>query len=550
MISNMGPAGKLAGPRPTLTMLGGLVDVSARRFPESAVALRYPQGDGWSQLTYQQLAAAAKQCALQFATLGVNRGDVLGLQMLNSFEFVVALLGAANRGAAMALLETGIPGEDRANMLKQVGARALIVSAEEDAPASNSLPNQPPVITVTFAAKQQTVATGISSGPPTLKMLPYSRPRMLPTDTALILYTSGTTGNPKAVPLNDNNVLASIQDIVSTLRLTESDVTLAAMPLFHGHGLFATLLATLASGGCLGLPHKGKFSATYFWSDMAAVGATWYTGTPTLHQILLSTADAQSVAPVAAKLRFVRSCSAALSPRVAQSLAELVHAPVIQAYGQTETSHQTASLYPGESACLHRSVVGHPTGVEMRLVDQAGCAVPHGTHGEVIVRGPTVMLGYVGESNAAHFYGEWYRTGDLGVFDDEGNLSLVGRIKEIINRGGEKVSPTQVDLALLADPRVSDACAFGIPDPLYGQKVAAAVVTKPGSSLTAQDLFDSVSSRLEKAAIPAELFFVASIPQTPKGTSDRKKVAQMFSAGELGKPQFPSSTGQEAKATS
>ena len=260
-----------------------------------------------------------------------------------------------------------------------------------------------------------------------------------PTDVSLFLHTSGTTSRPKGVPLTQLNLAASVQNIKSVYKLTELDSTVIVLPLFHVHGLLAGLLSSLGAGAAVALPAAGRFSASTFWSDMLKYNATWYTAVPTIHQIILDR-HLGNPEPVYPKLRFIRSCSASLAPAIMARLEEAFEAPVLEAYAMTEAAHLMSSNPLPEDGPHKPGSVGKPVGQEMVILDENGVVQEPQINGEVCIRGPNVTKGYKNnpEANKAAYQFGWFHTGDLGYFDSDGYLHLVGRIKELINRGGKK----------------------------------------------------------------------------------------------------------------
>jgi acyl-CoA synthetase (AMP-forming)/AMP-acid ligase II len=349
-------------------------------------------------------------------------------------------------------------------------------------------------------------------------------------DLALAMLTGGTTAAPKEVPLTHANLAASIDGICATYQLGPRDATLLVMPLSHGHGLIAGLLATLASGGAAYVPAAGRFSASTFWPEMTAASATWYTAVPTMHQILLSRAPAEYPVDHPVPLRFVRSCSAPMATAVADAVEATFHAPLIEAYGMTETTHQATSNPLPDRGPRKPSSVGIATGVVLRIATLDGAPTAPGAIGEVQVKGPTVTAGYVDDpiATANAFVDGWFRTGDLGLLDGDGYLFLKGRIKELINRGGDKIFPADVDAVLLSDPKVQDAASFGVPDAKYGEEIHAAIVLRSGQSATSAELRDYCARSLAAFEIPKTFVFVSELPRTPKGAVDRRKLAESF----------------------
>jgi acyl-CoA synthetase (AMP-forming)/AMP-acid ligase II len=302
------------------------------------------------------------------------------------------------------------------------------------------------------------------------------------------------------------------------------------MPLFHGHGLLAVLLSSLASGGCVLLPERGRFSAHTFWDDMRAAAATWFTAVPTIHQILLQRSARDYPGQDAVQLRFVRSCSAPLDTVTARAMERTFRAPVLSAYGMTETTHQATSQPLPLRGPAKQGSVGTATGVDLRVVDKDGRACPPGTVGEVWVHGPTVARGYLANPAAtAHSFADgWFRTGDLGLVDENGYLFLTGRIKNIINRGGEKISPEHVEAVLAECSGVTEAAVFAIPDATYGERVGAAVVIAEGESVAPEEILQDSRDRLAPFEVPELLKVVAALPHTAKGALDRRAVVVQY----------------------
>jgi acyl-CoA synthetase (AMP-forming)/AMP-acid ligase II len=328
------------------------------------------------------------------------------------------------------------------------------------------------------------------------------------------------------VPLSHSNVLRSALDIAAHYALTAADRSLVVVPMYHGHGLIGATLSTLVSGGVVVAP--ARFSASQFWTQFRGHAVTWYTAVPTVHQILLLRADSDGAPDHGA--RFIRSCSAGLATAVRQKVEQRFGAPVIDAYGMTEAAHQVASnpLPPRQRKA---GTVGFATGVEIAIIDDAGVRLGAHRAGEVVVRGPTVMRGYRNNSaaTAAAFSNGWLRTGDIGVLDDDGYLALVGRIKDIINRGGEKISPAEIDDVLLSDPDVADAATFGVPDSKYGEEVWAAVVLRGATDVAALQAFSR--SHLAAFKVPKVIRIVPAIPKNPMGKVDRRALATTFAPG-------------------
>jgi acyl-CoA synthetase (AMP-forming)/AMP-acid ligase II/acyl carrier protein len=344
-------------------------------------------------------------------------------------------------------------------------------------------------------------------------------------DTALVLHTSGTTSRPKIVPLKQSNLARSAGNISSWLALTPEDRCLNIMPLFHVHGLMAALMASLAVGASV-VCTEG-FVAPRFFEWMEAQRPTWYTAVPTMHQGILKRADSHPDILEQVQLRFVRSCSASLPPRVMQELEDTFHVPVVEAYGMTEGTHQIC-CNPLPPRTRKPGSVGLPTGTRVCILDETDKKLDVGEVGEIAIQGSTITQGYENnpQANEQAFTGGWFRTGDQGYLDQEGYLFITGRTKEIINRGGEKIAPREVEEVLLDHPQIVQVVVFPAPDPMLGETVAAAVITQPDSELDERELRRFASLRLAPFKVPSRVVFVDEVPKGPTGKLQRIGLAK------------------------
>jgi len=295
--------------------------------------------------------------------------------------------------------------------------------------------------------------------------------------------------------------LTHLENIQLTYKLTSADRTLLVMPLFHVHGLLAGFLAPLFSGGSVIVPMK--FSASEFWDDFITHKANWYTAVPTIHQILLRNPPPSRIP----KIRFIRSCSSPLSPKTFHELEKAFNAPVLEAYAMTEGAHQMTSN-PLPPAKRYPGSVGIGQGVEVRILDQNGTEVSQGSEAEICVRGENVTKGYLNnpEANKTSFTKVgFFRTGDQGKQDEEGYVVITGRIKELINKGGEKLSPVELDNVVAQNPSIGEAVSFAIADEMYGQDIGLAVVLKDGEKTTTEDLRKWISTKVAKFKIPKQV---------------------------------------------
>ena len=478
-----------------------------------ATAILVPGG---VRLTYRELRDHVGAASDELARLGLGRDDRIGLVLPNSAEAIVLFLAAATTGTA-APLNAAYKEEEFRFYLEDTQARALVVPPGQGEAARRALPAAALLIEAAFDAGGRLVLESQAKRD-------GSRSAGAPTgdDVALVLHTSGTTSRPKLVPLRQRNLSFSARNIARTYELSPEDIALCVMPLFHIHGLMASTMATFATGGTVVVPPR--FDPMAFWQVVKAHSATWYSAVPTMHQLLLIRNRGERPAG-AENLRFIRSSSAALSPETMRQLESRFGAPVLEAYGMTEASHQMAAnpLPPRE----HRAgTVGMATGIDIGVMDERGALRTGGDAGEVVVKGPSVIDGYVNnaDANAKSFTGGWFRTGDQGVLDSDGYLSLIGRLKEMINRGGEKIAPREIDDVLLQHPAVGEAVAFGSPHEAWGEEVVAAVVLK--GEATEKELIAFARERLADYKVPKRLFIVKTIPRTATGKIQRRAVAE------------------------
>jgi acyl-CoA synthetase (AMP-forming)/AMP-acid ligase II len=336
----------------------------------------------------------------------------------------------------------------------------------------------------------------------------------------MVLHTSGTTSRPKIVPLTQANLAASAQHIARTLQFTSGDCGLNIMPLFHIHGLIAGVLAPLSAGSQVFC--TPGFNALKFFAWMDEARPTWYTAVPTMHQAIVSRAGKNLEVIARHPLRFLRSSSSSMPPQVIRELEEIFGAPLIEAYGMTEATHQMASN-PLPPATRKPGTVGIAAGPEVAIMAPDGALLPRGDTGEIVIRGPNVTAGYESNPKAnEEAYAEgWFRTGDQGVMDADGYISITGRLKEIINRGGEKVSPREVDEILMDHPAVAQVVCFGMPHAKLGEEVAAVVVLREGQAATERELQAFVSARAADYKVPKKILFMEEIPKGATGKLQR-----------------------------
>jgi acyl-CoA synthetase (AMP-forming)/AMP-acid ligase II len=472
-------------------------------------------------LPYGALRDQVQAVAEQLATAGVGRGDRVGIALPNGLPMIVSFLAASVAGTA-APLNPAYMEEEFRFYLEDTGARVLILPPDGLEEARRAAGDRVRILTIDMDAAGTATLSDASGAIGRRSVVPPSVD-----DVALVLHTSGSTGRPKRVALAHANLSISARNVAHNYALTADDVSLCVMPLFHVHGLVASTLATLATGGTVVVPNK--FRPLSFWRVARDYGVTWYSAVPTLHQLLLArAADPTSRRPAGTeRLRFIRSCSASLPPRVMHALEAAFGAPVLEAYGMTEAAHQMTSN-PLPPAKRKAGSVGCGTDVRVGIMDAAGRICPHGDRGEVVIQGPNVIRGYENnpEANAASFVNGWFRTGDRGYLDADGYLWLVARIKELINRGGEKISPREIDEVLLAHPAVAEAVCFGVPHGTWGEEVAASVVLREAA--TEAELLAYCREHLADYKRPKQIHITEAIPRTATGKIQRGVVAKAY----------------------
>ncbi|MEU8647266.1 FadD7 family fatty acid--CoA ligase [Streptomyces sp. NPDC048674] len=510
---------------PELTGLADLLDRPTRERPRARALV---VGASRRPVSFRDLSALAGDLAARLAATGLRRGDPVGLVAADTAEFVVALFGAARAGLVAAPLDPALPAPELAARLDALGVPAVLLG-----PSADGGPPLAPLPVPAWPLRVEVSPTGTASLTADLAAAPRRAGRAaheLTSGDALVLHTSGTAARARMVPLTQANVAASVRGICATYRLGPGDATVAVMPFFHGHGLFASLLASLAGGGGVLLPAGGRFSARTFWDDMRAASATWFSAVPSLHEVLLERAEFGHPGPQGPPLRFVRSSSAPLNPATQRALERAFGAPLLSAYGMTESTHQATSEPLPQDGVLKHGSAGRPTGVEVRVVDREGRPCPAGVRGEVWLSGPTVARGYLADpvETARGFSGGWLRTGDLGSLDEDGHLRLTGRITTVISRGTEKISPEHVEDVLAGCPGVAEAAVFALPDAVYGQRVGAALVVRDPECAGAEEVLRHCRERLAPFEVPERLVFVAALPYTAKGGLDRLAVEARF----------------------
>ena len=508
------------GPAPERNPHGSIHEllVRAARATPRAAAIAAP---GREALSYERLHSRASDVVQRLNQLGIGRADRVAMVLPNGPEMAVAFVAVA-AGATCAPLNPAFRASDFEFYLSDLGAKALIVAANLDSPVRSVAASKGiPVI--------ELHPTGTEAGMFALEGEAFGEPARTglsgPGEVALVLHTSGTTSRPEQVPLTHANLCASACNIGSTVALTPSDRCLNVMPLFHIHGLTGAVLSSLSSGASVVC--TPEFDASRFFGWLADENPSWFTAVPTMHQAIVREARSSTGCDFreiirACRLRFLRSSSAPLPPSLMSDLEELFDVPVVESYGMTEASHQITSnlLPPGERK---PGSVGVPAGPEVAIMDDTGHSLGCEVEGEIVIRGANVTAGHAGDAEARGGFSPegWFRTGDRGRMDADGYLFVTGRLKEMINRGGETIAPREVDELLEAHPDVVEAAAFAVPHPTLGEDVAAAVVVNADADITEQALREYSFEHLADFKVPSRLLFVDDIPKGPTGKLQR-----------------------------
>ncbi len=483
-----------------------------RRGDSARIAIAAPERKA---LTYGDLAELVQTTGHRLNAAGLGQSDKVAIVLPNGPLMAIAFI-AVSASAVAAPLNPAFREDEFRFYMQDLNIKALVIETASASPAiiaAKALGIA--LIEVTEDFTLQTAAQGVAQ-----------RSGFMGDDeTALVLHTSGTTSRPKIVPLTQGNLLASAGNIAKTLHLTSTDRCMNIMPLFHIHGLVAALLATLSSGGSVYC--TPGFNALKFFGQLEEARPTWYTAVPTMHQAILSRAERNATVIKAHLLRFIRSSSASLPVPVFNHLEQAFGCPVIEAYAMTENAHQMTSnqLPPGKRKA---GLVGCAAGPEVAIMDAAGKLLEAGAEGEIVTRGANVTRGYENNpaANEAGFAHGWFHTGDQGFMDADGYLKITGRLKEIINRGGEKIAPAEVDEALLEHVAVFQVVTFAIPHDKLGEDVAAAVVFKEGQTATEKELQDFVNARLAAFKVPRHIVILTEIPKGATGKLQRIGLAQ------------------------
>ena len=483
---------------------------------------------GRKGLTYDGLRAQVVTTVARLNEQGVGRNDTVAIVLPNGPEMASAFL-SIGAGATTAPLNPAYRAEEFTFYLEDLKPGLLVVEENSDTPAIACAEDLGIKVACLSFDEADPAGTFSLSGEAASE--PPAHSGFAPAeDMGLVLHTSGTTSRPKLVPLSQLNIVSSAKNVARSLALTPEDRCLNIMPLFHIHGLIAAVMGSISAGASVSC--TPGFNALKFFQWMDEVEPSWYTGVPTMHQAILSRASRNQEVIDRVRLRFLRSSSASLPPQVMAELEKTFGAPVIEAYGMTEAAHQMACnpLAPGTQV---PGSVGLAAGPEVSIMDEEGNHLAADAIGEIVIKGENVTAGYLNNeaANAEAYTDGWFRTGDQGRIDGKGYLSLTGRLKEIINRGGEKISPREVDEVLLDHDDVTQVVTFAVPHDKLGEDVAAAIVLDEGSSADEAAIRSYAAGRLADFKVPKKIVFLEEIPKGPTGKLQRIGLAEKLGLG-------------------
>ena len=445
----------------------------------------------------------------------VNKNENVAIVLNNSIDFVVSFFSIVNVGVS-APLNPNYTEAEFSFYFKDLKPKIIISNFEENHPAILcAKKNNIKVIKIENFSFVDAVKNKIKTEIKTSNS----------NDIALILHTSGTTSKPKMVPLNHKNLVTSAKNIGKTLKLSIKDKNIILMPSFHIHGIVASILAPLVFGGKIVI--LPRFNALSFFKSLEKHSPTWFTGVPTMLQAVLDRASRNSKIISKSKLRFIRSSSASLPTSILTEIEKVFKVPVIESYGMTEASHQmTSNLLPPKKRKV--GSVGVPTGINVKTVDDNFKKLKADQVGEILIKGKSILKKYIASKdiNRNAFINGWFRTGDLGYLDKDGYLYISGRIKEIINRGGEKISPKEVDEVFTSNKKVNKAVSFAVKHPKLGEDIALAVVLNNNIKCTANELKQFAKNKLAGFKIPKQILFLDEIPLGATGKIQRIGLAK------------------------
>ncbi|MEH3067013.1 MAG: AMP-binding protein [Aeromicrobium erythreum] len=454
--------------------------------------------DDHVELTFDELDQRATAVAVQLSDLGVRRGDVVAVMLPNRHELVVAMFAAWRLGASMTPVNPAFTSTELTHQLSDAGARVLVAERAVDVPSTVTILD---VTDLASTTDRDLVPVEVDDD-----------------DLALVIYTSGSTGRPKGVMLDHANVEAMSAQLESFMQITQDDHCLLILPLFHVNALMVSTMTVLRAGGRLTI--VGSFSASRFFDQVEQHRPTYFAAVPTIYSLLVSLPD--DVRPDTSSLRFVSCGAAPVSKELLEACTNRYGFTILEGYGLTEGTCASA-CNPLDGPRKLGSVGPAIPGQQIAIAGPDGRHVDVGERGEVLISGPTVMRGYLGnpDATASTIIDGWLHTGDVGWLDDDGYLTLVDRIKDMIIRGGENLYPKEIEAEISRLEQVLEVAVVGRPDEVMGEVPVAYVTTYPGATLTAEEVVAHCSAHLMRAKVPVSVQVLEALPKNPVGKIDK-----------------------------
>jgi long-chain acyl-CoA synthetase len=480
----------------------------------------FSEADG-RRFTYSEFDAAVNRTASLLISRGVQKGDVVSLLMPNSPEYFIAYFACWKLGALAGPVNSLLKPHELVYIISNSEAKVLLVHSDF-LPTIEGIRSRLPALRAVITFDEELQAThdvGPAHGLP--------KTTLNKDDEAIIIYTSGTTGKPKGCLLTHGNVIANARQIAEWLNFSEDDRLLTIMPLFHMNAVSVTTMAALYSGGSTVI--SPKFSASRFWEIISNYQITSFGSVATMLSILLTTyPDGVPEGLKTDQLRFAMCGSAPVPAEVLKRFEETFNCLVIEGYGLSESTCRSTFNPPDKRR--RAGSCGLPIGNEMRVVDDDDREVEDGALGEIVLRGDNILKGYYKnpDATAIAFRNGWFHTGDIGYRDPEGFFYIVDRKSDMIIRGGENIYPREIDEVLYQHPATAAAAAIGVPDPLYGEEVAAFVVLKEGREASEEEIIAFCLERLADYKCPKTIRFVEEIPKGPTGKLLKRELVNTF----------------------
>lgn len=510
-----------------MTTVNALIDKYAASQPESPFLLTPESG---REMSYAQLKTTCQEIAAYLDALGIQKGEKVAFLLPNGYWSAALLLGVIYSGRIIVPLNAVSGDASLSYVIQHSQSRVILVdhqSKEKFAAVLDDLPDSVKIIN-----------TDIDKGPEWL-VSPGSdskKPEITTDDIAVLMYTSGTTGQPKGVLLSHGNIVAGGRNTAIAHELTSKDRALCVLPLYHINAQMVTVMGPLVTGGSVVLPKK--YGTSGFWTLIADFHCTWFSVVPTIIAYLLEYAEREGFDREAMgglpDLKFGRSASAPLAPEMHIEFEKVFGVPIVETMGLTETAAQILSnpMPPGKPKY---GSPGKAVGNEAKIIDEQGNECPRGVSGELMIRGDNVTLGYYNNPEATADSLEpdgWLHTGDVALQDEDDFFFITGRIKELIIKGGENIAPREIDEALYEHPAVLEAAGFGIPDTRYGQEVMACVALKQGAQCKEDELSRLLEKRLGAFKSPKRIYFMDELPKGPSGKIQRLKLPGLIEGRE------------------